>query len=250
MAIAAAFADPVHESQAAFRAVMNALARPGTIQPIAGLAEAPAPLSPVAAAVALALADYETPVHLDGPLAAAPDVAAYLTFHTGARLTLEPQRAAFALVSAPAALTSLEAFALGTDIYPDRSTTLILQVKSLRPSATVTPLPHGERSTEAMPRSGEGDGAIRQQLAPSPVALSGADLSPSARGEGTPPGLTLILEGPGIKGEARLAVAGLPPTIVAMLAENRALFPRGVDLVLAGPDAVAALPRTTRVREA
>ncbi|QCK84467.1 phosphonate C-P lyase system protein PhnH [Phreatobacter aquaticus] len=196
MAIATAFADPVHESQAAFRAVMNALARPGTIQPVAGLAEAPTPLSPVAAAVALALADYETPVFLDAPLAASAEIAAYLTFHTGARTTPEPSLAAFALIADPARLTSLEGFALGTDIYPDRSTTLILQV------------------------------------------------------EGFGSGKALILQGPGIKGESSLSVSGLPAGIVAMLADNRALFPRGVDLVLAGPDGVAALPRTTRVREA
>uniref|UniRef100_UPI001954D889 phosphonate C-P lyase system protein PhnH n=1 Tax=Klebsiella pneumoniae TaxID=573 RepID=UPI001954D889 len=68
MAIALAYADPVHEAQQAFRAVMNALARPGTIQLVAGLAEAPAPLTPVAAAVVLALADFETSVFLDAPL--------------------------------------------------------------------------------------------------------------------------------------------------------------------------------------
>jgi alpha-D-ribose 1-methylphosphonate 5-triphosphate synthase subunit PhnH len=198
MAVALAFADPVHEAQAAFRAAMNALARPGTIQPVMGLVEAPAPLSPVAAAVALALADYETPIFLDAPLAGAPDVGTYLTFHTGAKLTAEPSQASFALIAAPALLPDLATFALGTDAYPDRSATLILQVGGLGSSG------HHE----------------------------------------------LVLEGPGIKGTATLGVAGLPTDIIDRIAANRALFPRGVDLILAGPDGVAALPRTTSVRSA
>ena len=196
MAVATAFADPVHESQAAFRAVMNALARPGSIQPIAGLADAPTPLSPVAATIALALADYETPVFVDAPLAANTDIATYLAFHTGARLTVTPSQASFALIAMPEAVADFTDFALGTDTYPDRSTTLVLQVASLTS------------------------------------------------------GRAFILEGPGIKGTTHLAVAGLPADIVGRLAANRALFPRGVDLILAGPDGVAALPRTTRVREA
>ncbi|MCZ8317043.1 phosphonate C-P lyase system protein PhnH [Phreatobacter sp.] len=195
MAVALAFADPVRDAQAAFRAVMNAMARPGSVQPVAGLTGAPAPLSPTAAAIAVALADYETPLWLDPALAAAPDVGAWLTFHTGARIVAEPARAAFALVAEPAALPDFATFAQGTDVYPDRSTTLILQVAS----------------------------------------LTG--------------GPVLRLSGPGISGHAHLAATSLPADITAHLAANHALFPRGVDLVLAGPEGVAALPRTTRVTE-
>lgn len=193
MAVALAFADPVHDAQRTFRAVMNAMARPGTIHAVAGLVAAPAPLSPVAAAVAVALADYETPLWLDAPLAAMPDVPAYLTFHTGARIVAAPSQAAFALIADAGSLPDFDGFALGTDVYPDRSTTLILHVASLTD------------------------------------------------------GPRLRLEGPGIKGHATLAAAGLPADIVARLAANHALFPRGVDLVLAGPEGVVALPRTSRV---
>jgi alpha-D-ribose 1-methylphosphonate 5-triphosphate synthase subunit PhnH len=199
MALAPAFADPVHDAQTTFRAVMNAMARPGRIQPVDGLAGAPAPLSPVAAAVAVALADYETPLWLDAPLAASTDVCAWLVFHTGARTGAAPSQAAFALVADAAALPGLAAFAQGSDVYPDRSTTLVVQVEWL--SAGSSPLP--------------------------------------AR--------CLRLAGPGISGQAHLAVAGLPADIAERLAANHALFPRGVDLVLAGPQGVAALPRTTRV---
>jgi alpha-D-ribose 1-methylphosphonate 5-triphosphate synthase subunit PhnH len=41
----------------------------------------------------------------------------------------------------------------------------------------------------------------------------------------------------------------VPADIVARLAANRALFPRGIDLLLATDDAAAALPRSIRVSE-
>jgi len=60
----------------------------------------------------------------------------------------------------------------------------------------------------------------------------------------------LVLEGPGIPGTIALNPRPLPDGLVRQLAMNRRLFPRGVDIVLAAPDAIAGLPRTTRVLEA
>jgi alpha-D-ribose 1-methylphosphonate 5-triphosphate synthase subunit PhnH len=48
----------------------------------------------------------------------------------------DPALASFALVADPAGLPDLNAFALGTAEYPDRSTTLILQVASLSSGPT------------------------------------------------------------------------------------------------------------------
>ena len=76
VALAAGFADPVIESQGVFRAVMDALARPGTPMPLSAALAPPAPLTPGLAAVALTLADHEAPLWLDPPLAEAPAVAA------------------------------------------------------------------------------------------------------------------------------------------------------------------------------
>ena len=83
------FADPVLESQSAFRALMRAMARPGRAEALPGLEHAPPPLSPVAAAVALTLIDHDTPVWLDAPLAVQA-VRAWLAFHTGAPVIEAP----------------------------------------------------------------------------------------------------------------------------------------------------------------
>jgi len=62
-------------------------------------------------------------------------------------------------------------------------------------------------------------------------------------------GPRLRLAGPGIKGEATLAVSPLPADFVAQWAENRAGFPLGVDLVFAADARLAALPRSAAINE-
>jgi alpha-D-ribose 1-methylphosphonate 5-triphosphate synthase subunit PhnH len=114
-------------SQAAFRAAMEAFARPGEIRTLDEVA-APAPLAPATAALVQALADYETPVWLDAMFAAAPAVAEWIRFHTGAAVVKDGRDAALALVADPLALPDFDSFAVGTEDYPDRSTTLIVQV--------------------------------------------------------------------------------------------------------------------------
>ena len=59
------FADPATDAAHAFRAVMEAMARPGTLREITG-ATPPAPLSPAAGAAILTLCDTDTPLHLAG----------------------------------------------------------------------------------------------------------------------------------------------------------------------------------------
>ena len=130
-ALAPGFASPVFEAQAVFRAVLAALSRPGLPVPLPASLEPPAPLTPELAALALALADVDAPLWLDAPLAAAPAVARFLRFHTGARIVADPADAAFALVADAAAMPDPRTFAPGTDLYPDRSTTLVIAVAAL-----------------------------------------------------------------------------------------------------------------------
>jgi alpha-D-ribose 1-methylphosphonate 5-triphosphate synthase subunit PhnH len=125
------FADPVFDAQSVFRAVMDAMARPGTVLPVKALAAPPAPLSATAAALALTLSDHDTPLWLDPALSGSAPVRAYLAFHTGAPVAEARSEAAFALVAHPLGLGSLAEFGQGTQEYPDRSTTLIMQVDAL-----------------------------------------------------------------------------------------------------------------------
>jgi alpha-D-ribose 1-methylphosphonate 5-triphosphate synthase subunit PhnH len=126
------FDDPVLGSQSVFRAVMSALARPGTVAELATEAlHPPPPMTPELAAIALALCDHETPVWLDRRLATEGSVARFIRFQTGAPLIEAPADAAFAFAVDLDDLPPLAAFAQGTDEYPDRSTTLILAVEAL-----------------------------------------------------------------------------------------------------------------------
>lgn len=133
----AVWSDPVLSAQATFRAIMNAMARPGSIQALSAVVSAPAPLSPGAAAVALTLFDHDTPVWLD-PSLAAVGVSAWLRFHTGAPIVVDRMRAAFALIGDGTAMPPFTEFRQGTLDYPDRSATLVVQVASLQRGPEIT----------------------------------------------------------------------------------------------------------------
>ncbi len=181
------FAEAGVGAARAFRVLLEAMARPGTIRRLAGAAP-PAPLSPAAGAVLLTLADAATPVFLAGAHDT-PAVRRWIGFHCGATMPCDPAAAAFALGTWEA-LLPLDRFARGTPEYPDRSATLIVELPRL--------------------------------------------LAAGAR-----------LAGPGIRREARL---NLPDP--AALATNAAAFPLGLDFLFCAGDAVAALPRSTRVEAA
>ena len=188
------FAEPVFGAQRNFRAVMDAFANPGQRQTL----ELPARsggLAPELAAIALTLCDHDTALWLDPSLVESEAIVAWLRFQTGAPLTTDPARAQFALVSDATALPQLDRFGLGSDEYPDRSTTIALLLPSLAS------------------------------------------------------GPALKLRGPGIKDVAAIAPSGLPADFVAQWSTNRALFPRGVDLLLVAGGQVIGLPRTTRIVE-
>lgn len=187
------FSDPVGASQTVFRAVMDAMAKPGSVHQLPAVTAPPAPLSATAAAVIATMADADTPVWLDATLMKTSQVRDWIVFHTGAPIAEHQSDAAFALVAAPQNLSALNGFSLGIQEYPDRSTTLIVQVSSLANGAALT------------------------------------------------------LEGPGIKSQTSLAPDPMPPHFEAQWQANRAAFPRGIDLILAAPGCVAAMPRSTRL---
>ncbi len=60
----------------------------------------------------------------------------------------------------------------------------------------------------------------------------------------------VVLKGPGINGELRTLLPLPSGDFLAQWAENRARFPRGIDLLLVRNGTVIGLPRTTRISEA
>jgi alpha-D-ribose 1-methylphosphonate 5-triphosphate synthase subunit PhnH len=127
----AGFADKVLAAQSTFRSVMDAMARPGSVRPIAAAAGTPSPMMRGTAAIALTLFDHDTPVWLDPSMSETSDVTKWLKFHTGAPVIADSSICSFALIGDARALPGLDRFSFGSNEYPDRSTTLILQVESL-----------------------------------------------------------------------------------------------------------------------
>jgi len=130
------FADPVDDAQRIFRKVLDALAHPGRIVAIDAPADLPpGPLGRAALGTALALLDFETPLWLDEAASAA---RAHLRFHCNCPKAETPGGASFAFLGDPAVLPTLDSFALGTDAYPDRSTTLVIEVRALADDGDLT----------------------------------------------------------------------------------------------------------------
>ncbi len=154
------FRDPVLDSQAVFRAVLDAMARPGRLQKVALLDEAPAPLAPATAAICLALVDQDTPLWI------APDLRSqaaetFLKFHCGCPIVDDRSKAAFAIASA-GKLPSLDGFAIGDDAYPETSTTVIVQTDGLATEGELTLSGPGIKDTHRLAVTGLRAGVWRE----------------------------------------------------------------------------------------
>lgn len=195
LALLPGFEDPVLESQATFRRILDAIARPGRIEALPKAPPGPEPLYPTTTAVGLTLWDFDTALWLDPEARGFPAMVEFLRFHCGCPIVERPDEADFALVVSPVTMPALSAFRQGSDDFPDRSTTIVTQVRSFE----------------------------------SRVGVS--------------------LSGPGIAAHTAFDAAPLPLDFWPELRANRERFPRGVDVILTSPDALAALPRSVRVNE-
>lgn len=61
-------------------------------------------------------------------------------------------------------------------------------------------------------------------------------------------GRNYIVGGPGINGEIELKLDGLPDNFMDIWANNRELYPLGIDLILTDKNKMLALPRTTKLK--
>lgn len=127
--LAPALADPVHDSQRVFRAILEAMSRPGRIVSVPGSPVGPGIPGPAATALLLTLADRDSPVWLAEGIDSG-DLRDFLRFHAGCAITPERGEATFAVATA-ADVTCFDGFNIGTDAFPDQATTLLLEVPAL-----------------------------------------------------------------------------------------------------------------------
>jgi alpha-D-ribose 1-methylphosphonate 5-triphosphate synthase subunit PhnH len=157
---AARFTDASLRSQAAFRAIMRAMAQPGRIETIPGRGGAPAPLAPAGAEALVTLCDFETSLWI------APDLAAsaqWLRFETGARIAAAQMDAAFALCAAKD--LDLSQFSIGTAAYPDRGATIVVQCPALEGGPSLTLAGPGIAATSDFAVAGLPEGFADQSRA-------------------------------------------------------------------------------------
>ena len=131
------FRQPSLDAQRVYRSLLDAMARPGTIHDLSDAPEPPAGMTRAAAAIALTLVDFETPLWLSPELVNG-EADAWIRFHCNAPLVSATDEADFAFVADASKLPPFTDFCEGDARYPDRSTTVILQVPSLTGGEAVT----------------------------------------------------------------------------------------------------------------
>ena len=130
--------DPVLGSQAIFRAMLEALSRPGISVQVPALGvEGPDALPQEVLTLLVSICDHDTPIWLEQPLRAAP-LARWLAFHCSAPTTVDPIQASFAVLRGSSARSAmLDQFAQGDVRYPERSTTVIFTCDDLTAGAPI-----------------------------------------------------------------------------------------------------------------
>lgn len=171
--LAPGFTDPVHQGQQTFRALLDALSRPGRIHHLPAPPEQVNGLSPAAAALALALVDFETPVWLDDACSGATH---FLRFHCNCAIASEPGRATFAFASGFDTLQALDTFSLGTDLEPENSTTLVIEVDDLHADGPLTLTGPGIERQHRLYVAGFDAGRIAERAALAELFPRGLDI--------------------------------------------------------------------------
>jgi alpha-D-ribose 1-methylphosphonate 5-triphosphate synthase subunit PhnH len=143
-------------SAAAFRVLLDCMARPGRIDRLDGILGIEG-LHDATMGIILALVDHAAPLHLEAELAM-PAACDAIRFATGARLLAEPHEATFAITSGLHAKDMLPKLRQGSPEYPDNSTTLIVQCDALRQGPGVTLSGPGIEHTHHLDAEGLQDG--------------------------------------------------------------------------------------------
>jgi alpha-D-ribose 1-methylphosphonate 5-triphosphate synthase subunit PhnH len=125
--IGAGFSDISLGSQNVFRAALEALSYPGRNVPLEITFEAPKAAHASSSGLLLALLEPGSLLWLS-PSLANTDAATWIVFHTDCKITEQQHEADFAWIKNWDELPQLENFSLGTDEYPDHSTTCVIDL--------------------------------------------------------------------------------------------------------------------------
>ena len=125
--IGTGFHDISLGSQSAFRSALEALSYPGRAVPLAVTFEAPTATHASSSGLLLALLEPGSKLWLS-PSLINTDAATWIVFHTDCKITPHQHEADFAWIKNWNELPKLENFALGTDEYPDHSTTCVIDI--------------------------------------------------------------------------------------------------------------------------
>ena len=143
-------------SAAAFRVLLDCMARPGRIGRLEGVSGIEG-LYEATMGIILALVDHTAPLHLEAELAT-PTACDAIRFATGARLLAKPGEATFAITTGMRAKDMLPKLQQGSPEYPDNSTTLIVQCEALRLSPSVSLSGPGIKTTHELHATGLQEG--------------------------------------------------------------------------------------------
>jgi alpha-D-ribose 1-methylphosphonate 5-triphosphate synthase subunit PhnH len=220
------FKNPVHDAQTTFRAMLEALANPGSQRQITSLVEAPAGLSLACAAACLTLLDLETQVWLQPTVE--EEVKTWLRFHTGCRFTELAQTANFAIIISIPNRDSYTTASSTLDVIPHSHTGDILDSNENRDNNCLS-IPSLSVFNQGTDEEPEVSTTLLVQV------------------ENFEAGASVKLTGPGINGTRSLTVKGLSSAFWEDVTNNVHNYPLGVDIFLFTGDTVVGLPRTTKV---
>ena len=136
--IGTGFSDISLGSQSVFRSALEALSYPGRPVPLDITFEAPKAAHASSSGLLLALLEPGARLWLS-PSLVNTDAATWIVFHTDCKITPHQHEADFAWIKHWDELPTLESFALGTDEYPDQSTTCVIDIAAPITKTDVSP---------------------------------------------------------------------------------------------------------------
>ena len=125
------FTDKVTDSQASFRALMDAFSHPAVSRDFPTHTSSWGAMPASNVTLLLTLVDQDTAIWLDQPYADDDELRALIAFYCGAPIVTEPERAAFAFLADAERIGEFGRFSQGDSDFPDRSATLVVQTRAL-----------------------------------------------------------------------------------------------------------------------